>query len=937
MKAHIFLILIIAGYLNVLGQRSTISLNSDWKHGEGSEANIISESFDDSSWETVTIPHTWNGLDGQDGGDDYFRGEKWYRKSFTAEKEWTGKKVFLKFGSAFLKTRLFVNGDFVGEHVGGYAAFIFDITEYLNIGQTNTLAVSVNNAISIDAPPLSGDFTMFGGISREVSLLITEPVFISPLDFASPGVYITPHDITNSSAGVKVEVLAGNHQEESVEVEMDVKIYDQNGTMVESDATTKTITSKTIQSEMVELEVSNPSLWKGRVDPYLYQVEVSLSVNGELKDQVIEPLGFRTFNVDADNGFFLNGEPYELHGVCHHEDRKDIGRGISDDQRKEDLDILYDMGCTYLRLTHYQHGAFTYDYCDSIGMVLSTEVPLVNKISSSTFFRENSRSQLKELIKQNYNHPSVMFWGMFNEINFHEGPDPTDLIGDLHELSHQLDPSRLTTGAAQNDEADTHWLLDVMGWNKYLGWYESSYNDFDNWANWLRSRHPTTKISMSEYGVGASINHHEQNPERPDPGGRFHPEEYQNAFHEAYWQVISSEPYMWSSAIWVGFDFASDWRAEGENLGINDKGMITRDRKVKKDAFYFYKANWTTEPFVYITSRRHYQRFSPETGIKVYGNCLYVTGELNGESLGVKQSDNHIFTWEEVSLKPGDNVLKIQGITSNGDFVYDSCVWNFKQRADTLLPGDIQINFQTPTSTTPSGYLADTGLEYGDRGNGYSYGWNFDNTANSRERTSTNDPLFNTLNHFQKTATDGIWEIELDNGYYQVSIGAGDPDFVDSNHKLNVENVLFIEGKNTYEAMVRTTDTIQVQDSKLTIESAPGAANPKINVIHIKEVDPPVNNEPTDTTSTVLKNDRRTGKIKANFDQPNRLLTVRVGNGQFIETITIHNTVGQLVYHQEAIQSELCEIKTTGIQSGIYVVRAYLEGQPYQSLKLMID
>ncbi|MFC0878764.1 glycoside hydrolase family 2 TIM barrel-domain containing protein [Saccharicrinis sp. FJH2] len=841
MKNVLFRVFILVPFLiniNCLfAQRTLVNINESWKFGTASESEVIKVDFDDSGWLTVKLPYTWNGLDGQDGGNNLFRGARWYRKTFMAENAWQGKKVFIKFGSANMKTDVYVNGQRVGTHIGGYAAFIFDITEYLAYGANNTVAVKVDNSSTIDAPPLSGDFSFFGGITRDVELIITDPVFISPLDYASPGVYITPHNISDEKADVNIKVLVGNHDTQENDVEVVAYVKNMDGVKLDSVKTNVVVNPDTIVNTSMDVEIAEPTLWDATLNPYLYSVEINLKVGGVITDNLVQPLGFRTFSVDADTGFVLNGKKYNLHGVCLHEDRPDIGRAISNENRSEDLKILQDLGCTYLRLVHYQHGEFTYDYCDSIGMVLSTEVPLVNLISSSTAFTENSRSQLNELIKQNYNHPSVLFWGMFNEVNFHAGPDPAPLIGELNALAHDLDSTRLTTGAAQHDEADTHWLLDVCGWNKYMGWYDGSFTDYASWADWLHSAHPDAKIGMSEYGAGASIYHHQDVSIRPNPGGSFHPEEYQCDYHEAYYQAMLERPFIWSSAVWVAFDFASDYRAEGDALGINDKGLVTRDRKVKKDAFFYYKANWTTDPFVYITSRRFTQRTSANTKVKIYSNCDSVELNVNNRFFSARTSSNHIFQWNDITLSEGDNTIIAKGF-KNGVAFNDTCFWNFKKSAnETLLPGDIQINFQPASSVTPEGYLADDGSAFGDRGNGYFYGWTPANTGNTRERSFTSDPVFNTLNHIQKDDISYTWEIAVKNGIYQVSIGSGDPDYTDSYHKILVEGQLVLEGFNTHTSMKVATDTVTVIDGKMTVAPAAGASNAKINLIHITRLD----------------------------------------------------------------------------------------------------
>lgn len=835
-SGYFLLFIAFISFPSLHAQREVENISDNWKFGNGAVNQVINVDYNDDGWQTINLPHTWNGFDGQDGGDNLVKGRRWYRKKLQPQESWQGKKIFIRFGSAFLKSDVYVNEQLVGTHIGGYAAFIFDITKFIRLDSVNQVAVWVDNSSGIDAAPLSGDFTFFGGITRDVELIATDSIFISPLDYASPGVYLTPYNISSEQASLNIKVLVGNHSSENKDVDVVAYVKDRDGILIDSVQTIVNVKLDTILTASMDLDVMSPILWDATRNPYLYSVEVNLKTDNVITDKVTQPLGFRTFSVDADTGFVLNGKKYDLHGVCLHEDRADIGRAISDENRKEDLDIMQDLGCTYIRLVHSQHGEFTYDYCDSIGMVLSTEVPLVNKISSTAAFAENSKAQLNELIKQNYNHPSVMFWGMFNEINFHAGPNPASLIGQLNTLSHQLDSTRLTTGAAQNDEAETHWLLDVCGWNKYMGWYDGSFEDYAAWADWLHGKYPDTKISMSEYGAGASIHHHQEASIRPNPGGLFHPEEYQADYHEAYYKAMLERPFIWSTAVWVAFDFASDYRNEGDAPGINDKGLVTRDRQTKKDAYFYYKAHWSDEPFAYITSRRFTERTSENTKVKVYSNCDSVKLFVNDQPFPTITSDTRIFTWADVTLNEGENTIRVDGFSSGNTFS-DSCVWNFTKSAnDTLLAGDIQINFQTATSTTPQGYLPDDGAAFGDRGNGYSYGWIPENIANTRERTSTENAVFNTFNHIQKNDISYTWEMEVENGIYQVSIGCGDPDFTDSYHKILVEGQLMVEGYNAATSMKVATDTITVIDGKLTVNPAPGASNAKINLIHITKL-----------------------------------------------------------------------------------------------------
>ncbi|HKJ40568.1 MAG TPA: glycoside hydrolase family 2 TIM barrel-domain containing protein, partial [Sunxiuqinia sp.] len=485
---------------------------------------------------------------------------------------------------------------------------------------------------------------------------------------------------------------------------------------------------------------------------------------------------------------------------------------------------------------HYQHGQYTYNYCDTSGMILWTEVPVINKVSYSAMFTNSAKTQLRELIKQNYNHPSVFFWGLFNEINFLSGPDPAALIGDLNTIAHQLDSTRLTTAAAMLDDRATHSIPDLIAFNKYIGWYGGNYNDFDSWADNMHKNHLDFKIGLSEYGAGADTADHVENPFPPNTGSFYHPEEYQSNFHERYWKAIKQRPYIWGTALWVGFDFASDGRFEGIAPGINDKGLVTRDRKTKKDAFFFYKANWTTDPFVYISSRRYRERLDSLVEVKVYSNCDSVSIRLNDSLYPILTAVDHIFKWEQGLLKAGKNIIRTVGFKGGGSY-RDSCVWYFDPSGmahqDSIMKGDVQINFQPVSSNPPSGYLVDNGLTYGDRGNGYVYGWNADNSGNMRDRQSTSDTIFNTFDHMQKDGPDKIWEMAVSNGTYRVTIGCGDPDYTDSYHVVEVEGKVFVRGTHPAESMLIGTDTVSVNDGKITVRPSLSSVNAKLNFIHL--------------------------------------------------------------------------------------------------------
>jgi beta-galactosidase len=815
--------------------RTVISLDPSWQFLRADAAGAEGVSFDDSSWGTVDLPHTWNNLDGQDGGNNYYRGVGWYRKHYTVPAELAGQELFLKFDGASLVTDLYVNGTFVGEHQGGFAAFAWDVTPYLTAGADNVLAVKVNNAYSPNIAPLSGDFTSDGGLYRHVNLIATNPLHVSVTDYASPGVYLQQTNVSAASADLQVTTKLQNDSATPRNVTVEADVLDATGALVTTLTSTVAVDAGAGMDVMQNTTLQNPHLWNGRSDPYLYSVNVSVIDADTMTttDAVTQPLGLRFYRVDPANGFFLNGQYLDLHGVDFHQDRINKGWAISDADQTEDVGLIRDIGATFVRLSHYQHPALTYDLLDRSGIVAWSEIPLVNGATNSQAFFDNAKQQLVVMIRQNYNHPSVCFWGMYNEI-----PDNTttrNLVGQLVQLAHAEDPTRPTTAATDmGDNATINYEPDVVGFNQYFGWYYGNANDFGPWADNIHRTHPGQAIGISEYGAGASIYQHEQNPAEPANAGPWHPEEYQDLFHEAYWQQLEARPFLWAKTVWNMFDFASDGRNEGDTPGRNDKGLVTYDRQTKKDAFYWYKANWSSDPVLYITSRRFINRPTNVVEVKVYSNLDQVELTVNGVSLGTLTSTNHIFKWTNVSLAPGANAIEVSGM-QGGNPYSDAVTWYAPQ--DLGGTPFARINFQPTGVAAPAGYDPDYGNVFGARADGLSYGWDVDNTANTRVRTMNPDPRYDTLIHMQKPGGGRVWEVAVPNGTYDVHVVAGDPGFVDSIFEINVEGVLAVSGGvNSANHFQEAWRRVTVQDGLLTVSNAVGSQNNKINFIDINSI-----------------------------------------------------------------------------------------------------
>jgi beta-galactosidase len=668
--------------------RKETSLDDGWKFIRKDEQGAESPGFQDFQWEAVKIPHTWNNLDGQDGGNNYYRGIGWYRRHLKLDAASAGKSLFIKFDGASLVTDVFVNGKPAGTHKGAFGAFCFDISSLLKPGD-NVIAVRVNNAKNPAVAPLGGDFTVFGGIYRDVHLLELGKLSISPLDYASPGVYLTPAHVDEKSAEIAIQTLLRNDSDAEKNATLVYTVTDSKDGIVLTATGTQTVATSGTAMATQKVTIENPHLWNGRPDPYLYQVKIDVMDGKTIVDQVTQPLGLRYFKVDPDKGLFLNGSHYALHGVNRHQDRKDKGWAIGPKEHLEDFNMIMEMGCTGIRLAHYQHAEYFYSLCDKGGLVAWAEIPLVNDLGATPEFDENARQQLNELIKQNYNHPSILFWSLFNELHtdgkWLDAPPDWTLIPKLNELAHQLDSSRLTASAiciSPNDPLNK--VTDIIGFNRYPGWY---YDKPDGWPKTLegmRSALPGASIGITEYGAGANTLHHEADPKQPNPGGNWHPEEYQSHIHETAWQAMEQYPWLWCTFVWNMFDFAVDVRAEGELPGMNDKGLVTYDRKTKKDSFYWYKANWSQDPFVHINSSRFTPRPSGSSYIKVYSNLDEVEVLLNGKSLGKKTGKDHIFQWDDVTLTDGENKVEAAAKAS-GKKVTDSCVWKCSKSAPAQL------------------------------------------------------------------------------------------------------------------------------------------------------------------------------------------------------------------------------------------------------------
>ena len=644
--------------MSMFAQRQDILLNNDWNFR-------FSHQVQKGTEVRVDLPHTWNAQDALSGKIDYKRGIGNYEKNLFIRPEWKGKRLFIRFEGVNNIADVFINRRHIGEHRGGYGAFIFEITGKVEYGKENSILVRVNNGEQLDIMPLVGDFNFYGGIYRDVHLLITDETCISPLDYASPGVRLIQDSVSHRYAKVRAIVDLSNGSSGNQEVELNVRLLDGQRVVKEGTKNVNLSGNEVMQQELT-FEIDQPHLWNGRQDPFLYQAEVTLFRNGQMVDRVTQPLGLRFYRIDPDKGFFLNGKHLPLQGVCRHQDRSEVGNALRPQHHEEDVALMLEMGVNAVRLAHYPQATYFYDLMDKNGIIVWAEIPFVGPggYNDKGFvdlpaFRANGKEQLKELIRQHYNHLSICVWGLFNELT-ELGDNPVEYIKELNVLAHQEDTTRPTTSAS-NQMGDLNFITDAIAWNRYDGWYGGTPADLGKWSDRMHKDHPEICIAISEYGAGASIYHQQDSLVKTVPTSWWHPENWQTYYHIENWKTISSRPYVWGSFVWNMFDFGAAHRTEGDRPGINDKGLVTFDRKVRKDAFYFYKANWNREePMLYLTGKRNTVRTQHLQTITAFTNLSGAELFVNGKSYGKAIPDSYaILEWKNVELEPGENEIKV--------------------------------------------------------------------------------------------------------------------------------------------------------------------------------------------------------------------------------------------------------------------------------------
>ena len=581
-------------------------------------------------WNWVNLPHTWNNIDGQDGGNDLYRGTAFYAKELEKMDLPKADRYFLEIQGANSSAILYVNGKKLANHDGGYSTWRVDITDVLE--DKNLFVFELDNSANDRVYPQNADFTFYGGLYRNVNIIAVNESHFDLEYYGAPGIKVTP-EVVGENAKVEVEVFVKNVKENQ---KLIYTLKDAEGNVVVEQ---ETLASQTVAS----LEIENVHLWHGRKDPYLYTAEVYLKSEDEVLDNVSTRFGCRTFEIHPENGFILNGEEYPLRGVSRHQDRWGVGNALLKEHHDEDMDLICEVGATTIRLAHYQHDQYFYDLCDERGMVVWAEIPYISTHMPNG--RENTITQMKELVVQNYNHPSIVVWGLSNEITI-GGEDNPDLVENhriLNDLVHEMDKTRLTTIACVSMcSMDNEYVQipDVVSYNHYFGWYGGDTSQNGPWFDEFHAKHPNIPIGCSEYGCEA-LNWHTSNPEQGD-----YTEEYQAYYHEELIKQFFTRKYMWATHVWNMFDFGADARNEGGENGQNHKGLVTFDRKYKKDSFYAYKAWLSDDPFVHICSKRYVDRVEETTKVTVYSNQPEVELFANGVSLGKQTSPEHFFYFE---------------------------------------------------------------------------------------------------------------------------------------------------------------------------------------------------------------------------------------------------------------------------------------------------
>lgn len=684
MKNNTLFLLAVLSMLCIFGRvdaREVTSFNDGWEFKKGPFAKDAMQAAQkwNADWQAVNVPHTWNADDMQKKVSDFYEGVAYYRKKCTFPESLEGKRIFLRFEGVGSCAEVYVNGYLVGTHKGAYSAFVCEIGAQVKLGKENEIVVKADNAARPDVIPVNHIlFGVYGGIYRPVWLVVTEPCNIVVNDHASSGVYITQKNVSKKSAEVTVRVKVDNATMAPAPLVLENAVYDRAGKLVKKHSQSFDLTPQGVQNYSSHFKLNNPHLWQGREDPYLYKVVSRLVQNGRVIDEVVQPLGLRKYEAVAGQGFYLNGKKYPMYGVTRHQDWWGLGSALTNKEHDFDLAQIMDIGATTVRFAHYQQSDYLYSRCDTLGLIIWAEIPFVNRVSGQEW--DNAHQQMRELVRQSFNHPSIYVWGIHNEV-YHPHGYTAALTQSIHDLCKLEDPDRYTVSVNGYGHAEhpVNQNADIQGMNRYFGWYERKIQDIVPWIEKMEKEYPWQRLMLTEYGADANISHQtEILGDALNWTSPFYPETFQTKTHEYQWSIIAQHPYILASYLWNMFDFAVPTSKRGSMAARNMKGLMTFDRKTKKDSYFWYKANWSKDPVLYLTQRRNALREKKETSVTVYSNIGTPKVYLNGRELtGVRKgyTDVH-YIFDKVLLDDGKNLLKAV-VSHQGKEYADEIEWNY--------------------------------------------------------------------------------------------------------------------------------------------------------------------------------------------------------------------------------------------------------------------
>ncbi|WP_111708872.1 glycoside hydrolase family 2 protein [Lutibacter citreus] len=743
------------------------NINANWFFQKGEVSDALSKNINQSKWQKVEIPHTFN----PSGTAEIYRDQKeevgyqgpaWYRKDLYIPQELKGKRLFLHFDGAYIDTDVYINGEKIGNHKGGYSAFVFEVTNKVKYGQDNLISVRVSNEYSPDITPLGGGYIKFGGITRPVSLIVKDEFCISPLHYASSGVYCKQLNISEEKAELEIETVLNSSVTSKGNYKIVCQVIDANKKVVAKETYKGKSTKAGQWNVNIPISVKNPVLWNAKENPALYIIQVDLYQDNKLVDTVTETTGFRYVSVDENKGFFLNGKSFPLYGIAIHQYYPGVGSAMHKEHFDEDLELMLDLGVNAVRLSHYPHSEYRLDLCDKYGIVAFSEMAFIKEFFGTEAFVGNCQQQVKEMIYQLYNHPSIAIWGLFNEIRYDtfKGVDGVPIVEGLNKLAKEIDASRPTCGVSwkagkRNDVAD------ISGWNRYQGWYWNAYpggpNDF-TWLDQMHEQFPNRKLGITEYGGGGAINHFDENRKSaPYNQDQFHPVDFYNYSHEEHWKEMKKRPWLWGNFIWTLTEFLVPKYDQGRASYLHDKGLVGENRIQKKDVYYFYKANWKKEPVFHLAYKQFDIRLKDNAEVTVYSNLDNATLKINGVDYGtLKNASYGIYRWNEVPLKVGENKIIVSS-SKNGKIYEEKAEWYYIKdiHNNSKLKELVQCGAEWKTLFKEE--IAQTKKKRGSGVPGEEVNASFnvlsDNWKSSDQWQSTKLPLFTTT----QTAT-GNWE-----------------------------------------------------------------------------------------------------------------------------------------------------------------------------------